>query len=258
MRCLILLLFYLAGRQVAGQVLILHEHDKMITLTWQVRPGNFTPVRLEQYGVNFVHDYQDIPYGRAIYGTGGEILGYIGKVGSPVELKNYFYRLKEVYRGGLRRWPRLAMVLKIGPTGILRIREHGKVKEILLTPQYPPAGLEMGYEILDISMMICGPRKYCSLNVYARKRKGEIRQDELEVIGRRLCEIDASLEYFIYARPDSWFIEQPEFPFLYAFDEGYALPDPKTWQPDREEWSIQMICSAGDAGKAPKDIEKQR
>lgn len=237
------------GLGMGGQVWLLFERGPFVSEKRQVEGKRFTTASLSAEGRDFIGRFDAFPFGKGVYAPGRELLNYVEKGTVRIDQRSYFFRLQKEFPLGLRTWPRLAMILKIGQTGMLRIREDGWVKEILLTPQHPAPGQELGYEVLDFAGSLCGPRKYCGLLVFLRKQKGEIRQDELESIGRRFCEIDSTLEYLIYARPDSWFIEQPQFPFLYAFDNGYALPDPKTWQPDRDEWSVRVSCAAGGAGK---------
>lgn len=244
-----LLLLCFLDLELTGQVWLLFERGQIVFEVKELQEKDFTPRGLKQEGIDFMSRFASISYGRGVYSPGREVLNYVDKGTVHINPKAYFYRLREEFPLGLRTWPRLVMTLKIGPTGILRVRENGRVREALLTPQHPAPGQELGYEVLDFAGSLCGPRKYCGLLVFLRKQKGEIRQDELESIGHRFCEIDSTLEYLIYARPDSWFIEQPQFPFLYAFDNGYALPDPKTWQPDRDEWSVRVSCAAGGAGK---------
>ncbi len=248
-RCKAAILF-LFGADIQGQIWLYHDNPVIATEKRQLPREKFVEPRLRVEASFFLDASQFVPFGQAIFGTGRELLDYVPNTVSAGNVENYFDRLRHSFRKGLRKWPRLAMVLKIGPTALLRIREKGRVKEILLTPEHPPPGLDLGYEILDIAGSLCGPRRYCDLVVFVRKADGAIRQQDLEAIGRRLCEVDSSIGYLIYARPDSWFLEHPSFPFLYAFDEGYRLPDPKTWQPAPEEWSIWHKCQgAKDEGK---------
>jgi hypothetical protein len=249
---LALWVLWLAGTGTQGQIWLRFDYEKVSLEKQTLPPGKFTEAELRRRALDFLDQVETIPYARAIYGIGSEILDYIDKGLEPAEPRAYFFRLRHEFPKGLHTWPRLAMVLKMGRTGILRIREKGRVKEILLTPDYPPPGHELGYEVLDVAGDICGPRKCCGLFVYLRKAKGEIRREDLKAIGQRFCEIDPALKYYVYSRPDSWFIEDPSFPFLYAFDEGYRLPDPKTWQKSRDEWSIWKDCnSSKDAQKSP-------
>lgn len=228
---------------------LLFDNDKLIREKRAISFEHFTEHHLANVWLQLRDYSQFVPYARGIYSPDLRLLDYVEKGTLVMSADSYFFRLREEFPDGLRTWRRLAMVLKIGSTGILRIRENGRIKEILLTPQHPPPGQDLGYEVLDFSGNLCGPRKYCGLSVYVRKVRGAIRQEDLEAIGRRFCEVDPTLEYLIYARPDSWFIEHPDFPFLYAFDEGYRLPHPKTWQQDRQEWSITQVCSPSSVAK---------
>ena len=253
MNRLALWVLWLAGTGIQGQIWLRFDYEKVSLETRTISSGQFTESELRRRALDFLDQVEAIPYARAIYSTGRELLDYTRKgVVHPVDPRAYFHNLQHAFPKGLHTWPRLAMVLKMGRTGILRIREKGRVKEILLTPDYPPPGHELGYEVLDLAGDICGPRKFCGLFLYLRKAKAEIRREDLEAIGQRFCEIDPALKYYVYSRPDSWFIEDPSFPFLYAFDEGYRLPDPKTWQKSRDEWSIWKDCnSSKDAQKSP-------
>jgi len=202
----------------------------------RIEQRDFNPGRLQADAREFGITYKKIPFAELILGTGNEVRDYVGKGASPTTAESFFFRLPIEYPNGPHTWPRLAMVLKIGPTVLLRVRQDGAVTETLITGSRERLpGWVFGYEVLDFAPYSDARKKIAGLHVYVRNRRS-LARSEVESIADQFHAIVPRFGFYVFARKDSWFIQHDRFPFLYAFDPGYDLPTREKYDPDAEIW----------------------
>ena len=188
-----------------------------------VSPNDFTVPALQARAKNFVRRRRGVPFARADIGAGPGVKFYAGKGATDMNEGNYFYRLHKVYPDGVDAYGDIAMVLKCGRSAVLRIRKNAKVYSFDVGDAgIPMPGLLKGIEILHIAPMF-NFDSVEGIEVFARST-GRLRQDEIERLASELRSVSPDLIVRVLARNDAWFVTDPHFPFIYAFDESVILP----------------------------------
>jgi hypothetical protein len=208
----------------------------------QLSEENFNIKTLLGCAETFRRKYRAATFARLLIGTGPEIQDYLGKGTPHQSIEGYFLRLPAEFPSGLRTWARLAMVLKIGPTVILRVRRDGKVREVTVSGEKKsPPRIKRGNEILDIGPIFDSPAHVSGIEAFVRNRE-DLSEASTEQLADEFCALQPALEYRIFARRDSWFVEHDQFPFLYAFDPGFELPTFAEYRRGKEVWAIRARC----------------
>ncbi|WP_321472217.1 hypothetical protein [uncultured Paludibaculum sp.] len=223
MRLIILTL--ICGKILYGQAeAVRAQSNDLVSVVRQVDVRKFSSGLLYEAAQEFVRDYASVPFGRLLIGTGPEVREYCGKGSNHISVENYFYRLRYEYPLGLKTWPRLALVLKLGDSAILRVRDGDRIQEMIvgrLTGSL--SWKDQGYDILEVAPLYDPPDTIGGLAVFVRVR-GSLSQDQVNRFTQDFSRIHPQFTYHVFVRQDTWFIDQPQFPFLYAFDQGGGLP----------------------------------
>jgi hypothetical protein len=237
-----LLLSVLSAGEVCGQrqsyVRTSHYVDEVL----RIQKSEFTPERLRGYARQFAGKHKSVEFAKLLVGTGEEMRDYVGKGTTGQSVDGYFFRLPVEFPQGLHTWSRLAMVLKVGHAVLLRVRVDGAVTETFISGgrELLP-GWTKGFEILDFAQFYDPPDTISGIRMFVRN-KGALNEREVESVADELCVLLPNFEFDVHARQDSLFILHDRFPFLYAFDPGYELPNPKTFDPEAEICARRKHC----------------
>lgn len=226
----------------SGQPRTIVRSDHFVHEVAEVERSEFTPQRLQKRAREFGERYKTVEFAKLLIGTGPEMKDYVGKGATHQTVESYFYQLPLAFPEGLRTWPRLAMVIKVGPAVLLRVRDEGRVTvTVVLGDRAALPGMAKGYEILDFAPKYDPPELISGAEVFVRTRHMPT-QSEVESIADALCGIRPGWRFHVFARQDSWFIQHVMFPFLYAFDEGYKLPTREEYRDEPEIWALREPC----------------
>ena len=168
-------------------------------------------------------------FSRLVIGTNASYLAYyLGKGITESSFQNWEYRLGRAYEEGWNPLQDIAEITAIGGSALLRIRLGSKIEELTLI-----AGPEIQWALAaNVTFLMVSANFHqqlgegtCSewITVFLKTRYPLVKA-RLQMLGRQLQTLSPGQTLFVVARNDSWFIEYPSFPPVYAFDVGNTRP----------------------------------
>jgi hypothetical protein len=217
------LVITLAGTLGAEEQVTSIRGNGYVEEAWIVPPEAFTIEGLRKRARSFIQRHAASAFVQLEVSVGPGVRFYGGKGTNHVPIENYFYRLHHIYPDGVEAYGDIASLIKIGRAAVLRIRKGGRVYSIDVGGDgFPMPGSAAGFQILHI-----GPQfnrgTVDGVEVFVRCHK-RMTQGAVTKLARELRVLNPLLRVWVIARTDAWFVTEPRFPFLYAFDDPVMVP----------------------------------
>lgn len=200
----------------------------------------FTPDNLVKIAEAFSLNWHSVPFAILVIGTDPDFRHYTGKgTADAVPLANYLYRLHVVFRDTIPpEWENLASVIKIGQTTTLRMRMGGQLFFAHLGSLKLPVSERCHCEVLHLAS-IAGRMEGEITGVHLFLRCGVVpSQKHVDTMAENLSRLWPLGVIRVSARTDSWFVEHPNFPFLYPFDSPVVMPTKEAYEHTSEVMGV--------------------
>ena len=239
-----LILLTCASFAHADAVLVRFIDNRFVREAVRLEPQHFTISSIEQRAREFLRRYSAMPFARLEMSIDEGAARYGEKGTSHVNEENYYYRLGKLFEHKSPGAASIASLVKIGRAALLRIRRHGQVTVVHLTPRHHLPGTKNGVEILHIEPMFSFD-SVSGIEVFARTKDGGITKHRALQLAESISTLQPCLEVAVALRGDPWFITAPSFPWVYPFDHKIMYPTPERYRSGADAYAAVRGSKTG-------------